>query len=108
MLCNGGVGSSRARWFERVAALRVAVQPNDKRRDAHFGRAVAVDDSSGTIVVGSLYQVGLLSCRALRALSYRLVPFTLLVDARTSGHSRASSHRVTARVFLFVAVSDKT
>lgn len=34
----------------------IAPQPNDKRSGALFGEAVAVDDDTGTIVVGSYLQ----------------------------------------------------
>ncbi len=44
-------------WCESLLVFRSRViQPNDKRAGAAFGVSLAVDDDSGTIVVGSYMQ----------------------------------------------------
>ena len=42
----------------RGCACFLVAQPNDKRTGTQFGQSVAIDDDTGTAVVGSILQVG--------------------------------------------------
>jgi hypothetical protein len=63
----------RGKWWCCRASLRVCIhadvcvaaaahawclQPNDKRAGTQFGQSLAVDDDTGTVLVGSYLQVG--------------------------------------------------